>query len=294
MDNVVTPVEAEQLRSSYRSDGVVLVKGALAAQDMRHLHDAYEASIANPGRKSVRLYPEDGTTFFTDSSNTAVWDDYGPLLTETPVCDFVSAAWDRPEVWFFYEQVFLKEGGSSRRTPWHQDASYLPMRGENTCVVWMSLDPVVAEDALEFIPGSHRGPLFNAAAFSSTDDTKSLFDEDEGMPRLPDIQSARDEWRIVSWETEPGDMLIFDMRTLHGGAATRQGNRRRTVSMRLFGSDTVYAPLPSNNRTIASERANLDAATSKRAFSRAYAEMKPGGPFQHPFFRKVRPLQNGH
>ncbi|MGV9800895.1 phytanoyl-CoA dioxygenase family protein [Mycobacterium sp. NPDC003449] len=291
MANVVAPVQADALRAQYRADGVVLVKRALLPDHLRLLTDAYEASIANPGRKALRLYPEDGAKFFTDSSNTEVWDAYDPLLTRTPVCDYVSAVWGRPDVWFFYEQVFLKEGGSSRRTPWHQDASYLPMRGENTCVVWMSLDHVAAQDALEFVPGSHRGPLFNAAALDAKDDTASLFGDDEDvMPRLPDIQATRDEWQISSWETDPGDMLIFDMRTLHGGAPTRAGNRRRTVSVRLFGEGTSYAPLPRNDRTVASERANQDAASSKRAFSRAYAEMEPGGPFRHPLFRKVRPI----
>lgn len=31
---------------------------------------------------------------------------------------------DGDDVWFFYEQLFLEEGGTMRRTPWHQDSSY--------------------------------------------------------------------------------------------------------------------------------------------------------------------------
>jgi hypothetical protein len=70
---------------------------------------------------------------------------YLPLVRDTEITDLVAALWASREVWFMYEQVFAKTGGVTRRTPWHQDAPYLPVRGEHLAVVWMSFETVEAE-----------------------------------------------------------------------------------------------------------------------------------------------------
>jgi ectoine hydroxylase-related dioxygenase (phytanoyl-CoA dioxygenase family) len=73
-----------------------------------------------------------------------------------------------------YEQVFLKEGGETRRTPWHQDASYLPVGGADTAVAWITFDPISKEDSLEFVKGSHKDVLYNTSRFELGDDTAPI------------------------------------------------------------------------------------------------------------------------
>src|SRR5271166_6619377 len=92
----------------------------------------------------------------------------------------------RRDVWFMYEQVFLKDGGAARRTPWHQDSCYLPVAGEQLMVMWISFDPVAKQGALEFVRGSHRGVLYDGSSFDPDDDTAPLY-ADGRMPRLPNI-----------------------------------------------------------------------------------------------------------
>ena len=113
-----------------------------------------------------------------------------------------------------YEQVFLKEGGENRRTPWHQDAPYLSVEGDHLAVVWISFDPVTKADSLEFVRGSHRATLYNTSAFDPTDETAPIY---EGLPRLPDIEADRSRFDIISWAVEPGDVLVF-----HPGDAPRR------------------------------------------------------------------------
>jgi hypothetical protein len=43
---------------------------------------------------------------------------YRRSLEELQAPDVIAELWNSPDVWFMYEQVFLKEGGESRRTPW--------------------------------------------------------------------------------------------------------------------------------------------------------------------------------
>jgi ectoine hydroxylase-related dioxygenase (phytanoyl-CoA dioxygenase family) len=173
-------------------------------------------------------------------------------------------------VWYFGEQLFLKEGGSSRRTPWHQDTSYLRILGSQMVAVWVSLDPLPAEHSLEFVRGSHLGTLYNGSAFAAHDDTAPLYKRSL-LPRLPDIQAARDEFDILSWPVYPGDLLVFHLGILHGGAGTEPGLRRRTLSLRFLGPDVTFDGRP---RDEVGEQAGNDAALAG-----AYGSLQHGDPF---------------
>ena len=170
-----------------------------------------------------------------------------------------------------YEQVFLKEGGESRRTPWHQDSSYLAVGGEHLAVAWITFDPVAREESLEFVKGSHRGPLYNGSRFELGDDTAPLY-RGAALPRLPDIEAQRERFEIVSFAVAPGDVLLFHPAMLHGGAPTRPGQRRRTLTLRYFGPDARYEARPGR------------AGPRVRDF---HERMKPGDPFRHEAFLKV-------
>jgi hypothetical protein len=58
----------------------------------------------------------------------------------------------------------------------------------------------------------HRQPQ-GGSAFASDDDTAPLYKQSL-LPRLPDIQSERDHWDIVSWETHPPGQSLETARPL--------------------------------------------------------------------------------
>lgn len=92
----------------------------------------------------------------------------------------------------------------------------------------------------------------------------------EGLPRLPDIEADRSAWDIVSWAVRPGDVIVFHLQVLHGGGATHDGRRRRTLSLRYFGRDATYATRPGGG--IAPKVPGLAERRS------------PGDPFRDPAF----------
>ena len=145
-----------------------------------------------------------------------------------------------------------EEGGRTRRTPWHQDTSYLPITGQKLAVLWISFDPVAKEAALEFVRGSHRGPLHDGSRFD-----------------------------IVSFPVEPGDVVAFHPSMLHGGAATPPGGRRRTLTLRFFGDDVRYAPRAGFSGILPDEPTTY--------FEELPACLRAGDPFRHSGFPKVRP-----
>lgn len=270
-----------ELNAELAHDGVVLLRGALTPDEVARVEDVFEHGRANPSPGAYSVYPETGATFYIDTFNAANWDAYEPAFRDTSVPDHVAALWGSEDIWFFYEQLFLKEGGTMRRTPWHQDSSYLPVAGDNVAVCWITLDSLTAEESLEFVKGSHRGPMFNTSAFDANDDTKPI-DPTLDLPPLPNVESSRDDFEIVSWAVEPGDMVVFHPNSLHGGAPTTPGRRRRTVSLRYFGADATYRPL---RRIVMDPEGKRVAETLASAFG----AMQEGEPFRSPLFRKVRP-----
>jgi hypothetical protein len=136
---------------------------------------------------------------------------------------------------------------------------------------------VEQSQSLEFVRGSHRQALYNGSAFDDDDDTAPIYAH--GLPRLPDIESERDSWDIVSWAIEPGDVVIFHPSTLHGGAPTKAGQPRRTLSLRFFGPTATYAERP--ERAPAPLTAGLHDA------------LEYGQVFRHPAFPQVRPDAHG-
>ena len=272
---------AAQLAPEYRDRGVVFLPNALTLKTMQLALQAYEWSLTHPGPGASQLPSKGDGEFYQDLANPAALAAYAQLLQCAEIKSLVSAAWNKPEVWFMYEQVFKKSGGSTRRTPWHQDTPYLPVTGDDLAVMWISFDPVSQSQALEFVPGSHRGLLYDGSSFDPADDTAPLYG-DGSLPRLPDIEAARDQWSVVSWATEPGDVVLFHPAMLHGGGDTGPGQQRRTLSLRFFGQDARVAQRPGRRpvETDSLEGNHVHPLTRMRA-------AQEGAPFRDPAFPKL-------
>lgn len=260
--------------ATLEADGVVHLAGALDPDALRMVTEAVDWSLTHPSENAVRFYPTEDATFFEDTGQHHI-----DLVRRTGIDTMVSALWGGvDDMWYLGEQLFLKEGGSSRRTPWHQDTSYLRMMGSQLVACWISLDPLPRQHCLEFVRGSHKGTLYNGSAFAADDDTAPLYKRSK-LPRLPDIQQRRDEFDILSWDIEPGDVLVFHLGMLHGGAGTEPGIRRRTVSLRFLGPDVVFDGRPRDD--VGAEEGN-DAAMAP-----LYGALKHGDPFHTVLPNKV-------
>jgi ectoine hydroxylase-related dioxygenase (phytanoyl-CoA dioxygenase family) len=50
--------------------------------------------------------------------------------------------------------------------------------------------------------------------------------------------------KILEWQMEPGDAVIFDYRTVHGARGNHAATGRRVLSLRWVGDDARYAERP--------------------------------------------------
>ncbi|MFA7585487.1 MAG: phytanoyl-CoA dioxygenase family protein [Novosphingobium sp.] len=284
-------IDLSAKRTALAEDGAIHFPGPLPPEMQPMLSCIFDWSIANPSDNAHHFEPthDNPGRFYADINNPMIprgGSPYGALLVGSRLGDILQALWGSRNIWFLYEQVLLKEGGAARRTPWHQDSSYLPIKGDMIAVVWITLEETPAENALEFIKASHRGPLYDGSAFDPADDTAPIYG-DGSMPRLPDIEADRGKWPILSWDVQPGDALVFHPATLHGGAPTRAGHRRRTLSLRFFGDDATYQPRSTNGvRGIGIEGETI--------WDKLAQSLKPGDPLRHSDFLQVRGATDLH
>src|SRR5689334_8913511 len=103
-----TAFDYRRLASDFHRDGVVLLKGVLNAADLQRAQQAFDWSIAHPTPAVQYFYPDKGATFFQDSYNVDSWPIYRRLIENSELCRAVAHVLDTLEMWFYFEQVFLK------------------------------------------------------------------------------------------------------------------------------------------------------------------------------------------
>ena len=130
----------------------------------------------------------------------------------------------------------------SQRTRWHNDQPYWPIRGRQVLSIWLALDTTTAENGrVEFVRGSHLwNRWFQPEPFGKTG-AITHYESNPDYEDIPDIEAARDQYEIISWDLEPGDAYVFHAMTVHGAGGNRLPDRRRRgYTVRYTGDDVVY------------------------------------------------------
>lgn len=267
---------------AFDRDGFVVLRGALGAADVAMLTRVFDERLQDAAH-TAPLFAGDATILQSHGCNP---DDpaIAHMLQQSPVADIAQGLFGGRPVWYWSEQAWLKEGGAARRTPWHQDFSFMPFAGAGFVVLWIPLDDLPRENVLEVVRGSHRRTLYNGVQFDPQDDTAPLYD-DPAFPQLPDIEADRAHWDICASDLARGDVLAFHPGCLHGGAPVHPGQRRRAISFRLFSDDIVYRPLPPVRHT------GLARTQEERRekLVTGFEGLKPGDPIhQGGGYRQVR------
>ncbi len=227
---------------TFRRDGVLCLRGAFAGWvgGLRRGIARNERAPGEFGGDSVREV-ETGR-FFDDYCNWRLIAEYRDFVENSPAAEIAARVMGSRRARMFHEHVLVKEPGTGKRTPWHQDLPYYNVQGAQTVSIWIALDPVAREVCPEFVVGSHAwGKLYYPRLFL-TDENYDY--AGGGYETVPDIEARRDDHEIVSWTLEPGDALLFSFLTLHGAPPNMSDERRRGFSVRWLGDDVTYATRP--------------------------------------------------
>jgi len=265
-----------EVTARYARDGVVLLPGALHPEWLVLIELGLTRVLGDGGQLKHKFFDDLPGQFLETVRNFDVTPELQRLLYDSPIADMVSALVDSPEVWLYSDEFFIK-GGGARRTPWHQDLPYWPLAGDKIASMWISLDPLSADECLEFVPGSHRRTTYDGFNPRRVAEDPTMPFYGEGFPPLPDIEAERDRWDIVSWAITPGDVILVHPGVLHGGGPTPPEGRRRTLTVRCYGDDVVYAERPPSHPTVP-----LTPGLS--------LQLSPGDPLRHPWYPQLRPV----
>ena len=237
--------EMDHFAERFQRDGAMIIEDAFSAAEMDIIEAAYQGNLDNPSPLVQQLYAESGGTFIQSLEDSSGKATFQSMFQNTAVVNIAQHIFGSGDVWYFHDQLFFKQGdnGPVRRTPWHQDTPYHPIDGRKLVVFWIPMQDISREFALEVIPGSHNQTLYNGSFFHPDDDTLPVYDESE-MPRLPNIEAARDQWNIRTCDMKRGDVLVFHTSTLHGGGGTPAGATRRSLSLRMLGDDVMRVTRP--------------------------------------------------
>lgn len=240
MNESYRPITADEIET-FAKDGALCLRGVVDAEWQARLARAIERDIAEPSEFNHGYETQSGR-FHGASRRWQIDDDVRAYVFDSPLPELAAALLQSRKVNLLYDQMFVKEPGTDAPTPWHNDHVVWPLEGRQVISFWLALDPVRADSGrVEYVRGSH---LWNKR-FQPRSFTKSRihYPTIEGLEEFPDVNANRAAYDIVTWDLDPGDIVAFTSRTLHGASGNASlVRRRRGYTIRYTGDDITYRP----------------------------------------------------
>jgi ectoine hydroxylase-related dioxygenase (phytanoyl-CoA dioxygenase family) len=233
--------------ATYHQEGVVLLPEMFDADWIALLKSGLSANCDQPTDRS-RVWDRDteGRTMFYDSQAWQGIEEYRQFIFHSPAAHIAGQLMGSTTINFYFDAVFVRSPGSQFSTPWHQDEPYWSVEGYDTCTIWMPLVAVERENALAYVPGSHRlDSVFYQYNFGNLNpDGKTGVDQVDfsGVTELafPDINADPESFGVVSWDMQPGDCVAFNSRIMHGGSGKLDDDRELRVFTTKWLGDDVH------------------------------------------------------
>ncbi len=116
----------------FQRDGAVLIKGLLSPW-VDTLRAGIEWNMQNPGPYAAEnLQQGERGRFFDDYCNWTRIPEFQQLIEQSNVASAAAQLMQSQRVQMFHDHVLVKEPGTSKATPWHQDSPYYFVEGTQT------------------------------------------------------------------------------------------------------------------------------------------------------------------
>ncbi len=206
--------------AQYHRDGFIIPDFRLPKQTINDIRDAHS--------RLLERHPE-----FVDYCPSLLAYDTG-FLNYARIPEIVSmvrqVAGEDLALW--NASFFAKPAGTGKRTPWHQDGEYWPIRPLATCTVWIAVDAATPENGcLRVIRGSHKD--------SELKPHRTI--DEPGAPLNQELHpDAFDENEAVDLVLEEGQISLHDVYLLHGSEANTSPNSRRGMTLRFMPTTSLF------------------------------------------------------
>lgn len=253
----------EDLIRKYEADGAVCLHGAIDAQTiasvLHHLDELIESeddrwtTIRNGGFSDRHLWPSMPWMY--------------EFCAKSRLPEIVGQLMRSSEARLYFDHIFVRDAGTDQTTPWHQDRPYWPFQGKQIASAWVALTGCKKDaSALKFVRGSHAaGKVYRPIPFGKDGGSSEFLDQNASLPEMPDIDGSPDDFEILCWDVEPGDVIVFGGEVIHG-ASDNAGNseRRAALSIRYVGDDAIWDPRAGTDPVVIDEMVSFRAGEAPR------------------------------
>ena len=224
--------------NEFQENGVVLLKQVVDLEWIDELKKGIKYNFENPSEHKCVYEEINGKEiFYDDYCNWQRIKEYKNFIFNSNISKIAGLLMQSKKVNLFHEHVLVKEKGSKKRTPWHQDQGYYCVEGKDNVSIWIPLDKIVKNSSMEFIAGSNNwNKIYLPTKFKGYD----YENKDEEFEKIPDIEKNRKNYNIISFECDVGDAIAFNYSTIHAAYGNSSKNRRRAFSIRFTGDDAKY------------------------------------------------------
>ena len=220
---------------TYADEGVVVVRG-LFADHVETLREGVARNMAEPGPFAAEnLHAHEAGRFFDDYCNWQRIPEFREVIETSAALQVAADLMQSQTAQVFHDHVLVKEPGTSKPTPWHQDAPYYFVEGQQNVSFWTPLDPVDTA-TLRCVAGSNKWakPVVPTRWLSE----KDFYPESDAYIPVPDPDAQK--MPIREFTLAPGDAVAFHFSVLHGARGNETQNRRRAFSLRVVGDDARF------------------------------------------------------
>jgi ectoine hydroxylase-related dioxygenase (phytanoyl-CoA dioxygenase family) len=215
MSKIISKIDIEK----YKLNGAIFLKNKFDIKWIEKLKKGIEKDIKNPSprfkshtlKSNIPAYLEDYWTW-------NLVPEFKDFVFNSPYAEIASELISAKKINLVMDNWFLREAGSKSTTPFHHDISYFDMEG-TMCVLWLPLQATGKDESIVWIKGSHLwDKLFLRVLFKEGHkvEGKESIINGKKYELPPDILGNKEKYEFLKWDCEPGDCVIFDMRTLHG------------------------------------------------------------------------------
>ena len=214
------------------------LRRALSPALVETLRKGIDANLAAPSvNAKVASNPDDPGKFVEDFCCWQANPHYRALIWQSDLPRLAATLTGAGRVRLYHDHMLTKAAGTRQPTPWHQDQPYYNIAGTQTVSFWIPADPVPREATLEFVAGSHLGPWLMPRTFM---DNQARWFPEGSLEELPDVDADPARFPVLGWAVEPGDVVAFNMLSLHRAAGS--AGKRRVLSLRFVGDDVRHTP----------------------------------------------------
>ena len=237
-DQSKTAYDFEQIGADlWRDDQAMREHGATRLDLSMMKQNVHSDAQARP----LRDGQSQGGQFFYDVAAWKHFDEIRRAAFYSALPEIAFDLLDTGYVNFWEDTTFVKTPGTAQCTAFHQDYGYFQITGRKCVIAWIALDEATLENGvMEYVRGSHKWPQTYAPnVFVAQTPTTGSQDI-----RLPDIEANRANYDIVHFDVSPGDVLLHDVRTIHGTGGNLSNLPRRAISFRYCGDDIRFFDRP--------------------------------------------------